>query len=82
MINPRQRLGPISFRNKALQDILKSSKETIGVLGVENVDNNNSDTLNVYVSDKGQWLDPALSIEPNCIYNYTVPTLDTDLHLP
>ena len=39
MINPRQRLGPISFRNKALQDILSSSKQAVEVLSVEAIDN-------------------------------------------
>lgn len=54
--------------------------EILGDRGL--VGNNNPDTLKVYVSDKDQWLDPALSIEPNCIYNYIVPTLDTASHLP
>lgn len=56
------------------------SPEILGDRGL--VGNNNPNTLKVYVSDKNQWLDPALSIEPNCIYNYTVPALGTDPHLP
>lgn len=54
--------------------------EILGDRGL--VGNSNPNTLKTYVSDKSLWLDPILEIEPNCIYNYTVPASDTDPHLP
>lgn len=53
MINPRQRLGPISFRNKALQDILSSSKQAVEVLSVEAIDNPIHNTKIIFLLSDG-----------------------------